>query len=576
MESETRKANQFFDKVFDDYIDRHPMDQSYLGIKKDQDKWNDISDDHEAAELEIVKAHLAWMKKEIDFHELDEQAKLSYRLFEFNAQQKIDNFKWRYHNYPVNQLFGLHTEVPSFLINIHQVTDTNDARAYISRLQKAGALFDQMIKNFETRVEKGIVPPKYVFAKVIDDCRSIAKGAPFENVSYKSSLLEDFTNKVNALSINRNQKTELIKEAEAAIEDSLKPAYDKLIIYLTNVERFATEDDGAWKFPQGAEFYQHAIKQSTTTSMTPDEVFDLGVSEVARIHREMKEIMKKVNFSGDSLQDFFKFMREDKKFYYSNDASGKKAYLDRTIQIIDSMKARLDDLFITKPKAALIVKAVEPFREKSSAGAFYQEPAPDGSRPGIYYANLYDMSAMPEYEMEALAYHEAIPGHHMQLSIAQELKDVPKFRRFGNFTAYIEGWGLYSELIPKEMGFYTNPFSDFGRLSMELLRAARLVVDVGIHQKKWTRQQAIDYLLMNSPASEVDCRREIERYIVWPSQATAYKIGMNKILELKTMAMKQLGNEFNIREFHEEILKNGAVPLSILQENIKDWVKSKS
>lgn len=576
IQMETKKANDFFDKVFDEYINRHPLDQTYLGIKKDQDKWNDISDEHEASELEIVKANLAKMKEEINFDKLDEQGKLSYRLFEYNANQKVENFKWRFHNYPVNQLFGLHSEVPSFLINIHQIKDTIDAKAYISRLQKVGPLFDQLLKNFETRVEKGIVPPKYVFEKVIDDCRNITKGAPFEKSSAKSSLLEDFTKKVNELTLDKSGKERLFKEAEKAIADSVKPAYSKLIIYLTNVERIATNDDGAWKFPQGAEFYQHALKHTTTTNMTPDEVFELGTKEVARIQGEMKQIMKKVNFPSDSLQDFFKFMREDKQFYYSNDAAGKKAYLDRAVEIIDSMRTTLDQLFITKPKAGLIVKAVEPFREKSTAGAFYQEPAPDGSRPGIYYANLYDMSAMPNYEMEALAYHEAIPGHHMQLSIAQELKGIPKFRRFGNFTAYIEGWGLYSEFIPKEKGFYQNPYSDFGRLSMELLRAGRLVVDVGIHHKKWTRQQAIDYFMLNTPNSEIDCRREIERYIVWPSQATAYKIGMNKILEVRANAMNKLGNKFDIREFHEVVLKYGALPLNLLEENVNEWVKSKS
>jgi uncharacterized protein (DUF885 family) len=316
------------------------------------------------------------------------------------------------------------------------------------------------------------------------------------------------------------------------------------------------------------------LQNTTTTSLTHEEIFNIGQKDVARIQGEMKEIMKKVGFKGN-LKAFFKHLQESPEFYYSNDSLGKKTYLTEAERIINEMKAKLDSLFLTKPKADLIVKQVEPFREKSTAGAFYQEPAPDGSRPGIYYANTYDMKTLPKYEMEALAYHEALPGHHMQLAIAQEMKNLPRFRKYGFYTAYIEGWALYSELIPKEMGLYQNPYSDFGRLSMELLRAARLVVDVGIHSKKWTREQAIRYFTENTPNSEYDCRKEIERYIVWPSQATAYKIGMLKILELRETAKKQLGKKFDIREFHEVLLTNGAVPLNVLQELVDEWINQK-
>ncbi|HEY8399759.1 MAG TPA: DUF885 domain-containing protein [Cytophagaceae bacterium] len=574
IQQETEKANRFFDQVFDEYVDRHPMDQSYLGIKKDQDKWNDISDEHREKEIEILKANLIKLK-EIDFNKLDEQAKLSYRLFEYDGQREIENFKWRYHDYPVNQMFGLHSDIPGFLINIHQITDTTDALAYISRIEKTGPLFDQLIKNIEVRADKGIIPPKFVFEKVLDDCKNVLKGAPFEKSNQKNTLWEDFSAKVNALELDASVKNELLYKAEAALTNHFLPAYNKLINYLKDLEKKATTDDGVWKFPDGNKFYESALQKTTTTNMTPDEVYDLGISEVERIHNEMRGIMKQVNFPSDDLQEFFKFMREDKQFYYSNDSSGKKAYLAKANAIIDSMRAKLDDLFITKPKAALVVKAVEPFREKSTAGAFYQPPAPDGSRPGTYYANLYDMGAMPTYEMEALAYHEAIPGHHMQLSIAQELENIPKFRKFGFYTAYIEGWGLYSELTPKEMGFYKDPYSDFGRLSMELLRACRLVVDVGIHYKKWTRQQATEYLMQNTPNNEVDCVREIDRYIVMPSQATAYKVGMYKILQLREMAKERLKEKFDIREFHETVLKYGALPLDILEENVEKWINSK-
>ena len=279
-----------------------------------------------------------------------------------------------------------------------------------------------------------------------------------------------------------------------------------------------------WKFPNGEAYFNNALKRTTTTELTAKEIHEIGLNEVARIHNEMREIKEKVGFKGD-LQAFMAFMKSDKQFYLPETDEGKQKYLDDAVAMIDNMKSRLDELFIVKPKADLKVKRVESFREKAAGKAFYQQPAPDGSRPGIYYANLYDMSAMPTYQMEALAYHEGVPGHHMQIAIAQELEDMPKFRKFGGYTAYIEGWGLYSELVPKEMGLYEDPYSDFGRLAMELWRACRLVVDTGIHAMQWTRQEGIDYYVNNTPNATSDAVKMVERHIVMPSQATAYKIG---------------------------------------------------
>jgi len=338
----------------------------------------------------------------------------------------------------------------------------------------------------------------------------------------------------------------------------------------------ATNEAGVWKMEGGVNFYALKLKEETTTKLSPEEVFQLGLDEVARIHREMQAIIEEVKFDG-GLQEFFAYMRESKEFYYSNTEEGKSEYLADAIAIIDTMRTRLDALFITKPKAALTVKAVEAFREKAAGKAFYQQAAPDGSRPGIYYANTYDMRDMPKYQMEALAYHEAIPGHHMQLSIAQELEGIPRFRRLdGRYTAYIEGWGLYSEYLPKEMGFYENPYSDFGRLAMELWRACRLVVDVGIHIKKWNRQEAIDYYKNNTPNAENDCIKMVERHMVMPAQATTYKIGMITMLELKNKAKKDLVEQFDIKEFHEVLLTNGAVPLDVLQDLVEDYIITKN
>ena len=448
-----------------------------------------------------------------------------------------------------------------------------EAKDYISRLNGVPTVFDQLVTDLETRADKGIIAPKFVFPHVIDSSKNIIQGAPFEKGD-DSTLLADFKRKVTALEISQDEKDALINEATDALKSAVKPAYSKLINYLAQLEKRADDRDGAWKLPEGNTFYNNALKRTTTTDLTAKEIHAIGLSEVSRIHDEMREIKDKVGFKGD-LKAFMQFMKTDKQFYYPNTAEGKQRYLDEATAMIDTMKVRLDELFIVKPKADLKVKAVEAFREKAAGKAFYQQPAPDGSRPGIYYANLYDMEAMPTYQMEALAYHEGIPGHHMQIAISQELEGVPKFRKFGGYTAYIEGWGLYSELVPKEMGMYSDPYSDFGRLSMELWRACRLVVDTGIHAMKWTRQEGIDYYVNNTPNATSDGVKMVERHIVMPSQATAYKVGMLKILELREDAKKQLGDKFDIRQFHDVVLKNGPVPLNVLENFVNEWVASK-
>lgn len=573
--AEVKKANDFFEKSFNEGVDRSPIYQSYLGIKKDYDKWDDFSPESEERELEIAKKELKWLKDSIDYNLLDENTKLSYRLFEYNAKLKIEGFEWRFHSYPVNQMFGWHSELPSFLINIHQIADSSDAVAYVSRIKASDKFISQLIENLKLRESKGIVAPKFVYPMVIDDCKNLLRDKPFEPTSaIRSTLSEDFNSKISILTLKSESKKNLQLSLDDALVSNLKPAYTKLINYLTELQERATTDDGVWKLPKGDKYYAFALKSQTTTNLSPEEIFDLGTKEVARIQDKMREIMKITGFKNDSLQAFFRFMKTDKQFYLPNDSTGKKKYLLQATAIIDTMRSKLDELFITKPKAPMIVKAVEPFREKSAGSAFYQDPAPDGSRPGIYYVNLYDMNAMPTYEMEALAYHEGIPGHHMQLAIAQELENTPKFRKYNySYTAYVEGWALYTELIPKEIGYYQDPYSDFGRLSMELWRACRLVVDVGIHHKKWTREQAIKYLQENTPSSDRECVKSIERYIVMPGQATAYKVGMLKILSLREKARKSLGNRFDIRAFHDEVLRSGALPLDVLEQNINKYIE---
>ncbi len=572
---ESQRANDFFERVFNEAIDRDPVFQTQLGIKKDYDQWDDPTEAFAQMELDISQQHLQWLKDSIDYDALDASTKLSYDLFVQRVEDDVADFKFRHHEYPVNQMFGFHSEAPSFLINMHQVTSREDAEAYIARLTGVEKYFEQLTANLATNEEQGILPPKFVFPRVIDDAQNIISGLPFTDTGDSSALYQDIYQKVNSLSVDEATKTDLLRQAEEALTNSVQPAYEKLIVFLKEQEQRATADDGVWKWPEGEAYYANALKRTTTTDLTADEIHQIGLDEVARIHDEMRGIMQQVAFEGD-LQDFFRFMREDERFYYPNTDAGKEMYMDSATVIIENMRRRLDELFIVKPKADMVVKRVEGFREKSAGKAFYDRPAPDGSRPGMYYANLYDTKNMPKYEMEALAYHEGIPGHHMQIAIAQELEDLPKFRKFGGYTAYIEGWGLYCEKIPKEMGLYQDPYSDFGRLAMELWRACRLVVDTGIHSKKWTREEGINYYQTNTSASERECVRMVERHIVMPGQATAYKIGMMKILELRENARQQLGEQFDIRQFHDVVLKQGAIPLNVLEQQVDAWVASKS
>ncbi|VAX08793.1 protein of unknown function DUF885, partial [hydrothermal vent metagenome] len=413
-ESERLKAH--FEELFMRDLMDSPESQTRHGIKKDYGKWDVRTEEKAATDHAKFINDLKTLKSDYDYEKLDDATKLSYTLAERSLNEKIADYKWRHHAYPANQMFGWQSRVPSFLINFHRVTSVDDAEAYISRLKGFKASADQHMARMKRNQERGVLPPKFVFAYVIDDARNVMRGDPFTDGD-DSALLADFKKKIAALNIEDEKvSTDLINRATNALMTSVKPAYEDLISLARAQEAVATTDDGVWKLPDGADFYSYRLRKMTSTDMTAAEIHQLGLDEVARIHREMRDIMKKVDFEG-SLQDFFEFTRTDKQFYYPETEEGRLAYLDEAVKLIDIMKGRLDEVFITKPKADLIVIRVEAFREKSAGKAFYNRPAPDGSRPGIYYANLYKMSAMPIYQMEALAYHEGIPGHHMQLAI---------------------------------------------------------------------------------------------------------------------------------------------------------------
>ncbi len=574
--AESARLNAFFETKFEESLTRSPMAQTFRGIKTDYDKWDDASEANAVKEMNIQRETVAEMKREFDTANLDAQAALSYRLAIYQLEQAERAFAYRGNQLLFNQMRGQHSGIPAFLINQHRITDVDDAKAYIARLNG----IPEYLGTFEARAKQaaqsGVLAPRFVYDYVLESSGNVVSGYPFEGAGpdSPSPLYKDFANKVAALNLPKDEADALLFDARAALIDSVMPAYVSLIGTMSEHRASAGTDDGVWRLPEGEAYYAARLQNMTTTDMTASEIHDLGLSEMARIHTEMEAIKSKVGFEG-SLQEFFDYMRTAPEFYKPETDTGKAAYLTEATAMIDTMRGRLPEMFNTFPKASLVVKAVEPFREKGAGKAFYQRPAADGSRPGTYYANLYLMSAMPTYQMEALAYHEGIPGHHMQIAIAQELEGIPEFRKNGSVTAYTEGWGLYSEFLPKELGFYEDPYSDFGRLAMELWRAARLVVDTGLHDKKWTREEATQYLMDNTPNPESDCIKAIDRYIVMPGQATAYKIGMLKILELRERAKAAIGDKFTLGEYHDVVLRDGPVPLAILEEKVDAWIAEK-
>jgi len=575
VSDENAQLDQWFEARFMDSVRAYPQRMTSLGMDERQDEWNDPSRAYSLEQLDKSREALEEMRERFDFDKLDKTHQLSYRLFEKNVEDSLEGREWWDHNYTYTQMRGAHASLPTFLLNNHKIKNVKDAENYVIRLETIDQPLNEYTRQAKAKFEKGIAPPKFVYDFVIESSQNIMSGMPVDETGNLNLLLNDFKTKVDKIEIDEETRTALYDRASKAIVNNLAPAYERIIAEMSRQKDSATTDDGAWKLPSGDDFYAWRLNQMTTTDMSADEIHDLGLAEVDRIHGEMREIMKTVGFEG-TLQEFFEFTRVDAQFFKPETQAGRDEYLKEATAFIDDMKIRLPEVFNRIPKAKLEVKAVEAFREKAAGKAFYSRGAPDFSRPGYYYANLYKMSSMPVYQMEALAYHEGLPGHHMQISISQELEGVPKFRKYGRFTAYSEGWGLYSEYLPKEMGLYKDPYSDFGRLAMELWRAARLVVDTGLHDKKWTREEATQYLVDNTPNPEGDCLKAIERYIVMPGQATAYKIGMNKILDLRAEAKAELGDAFDIRDFHDAILATGPVPLSIMEEQVNAYISRKA
>ena len=580
----------FYDKVFVELAIDSPELTTSMGIPvlydRSKDELDDISDAKQWESFNKMKDDYETLMS-YDFESQSEENKLNTKILAFYLKGLKDGEPFFYHGYPVNQMGGIQNGLPSLMESAHKLRNKSDAEAYISRLSKFDTKFEQLIENLKIAENKGIIPPKFVIKRVVDEMKGFIGTSMATNDSsevsdaimspVKSNILyTNFELKIDKLDkLSPEQKTKYKKQVEEEIGRTVFVAYQNLIDYFEQLDEKATTDDGVWKLPNGEAYYRYQLKQSTTTDLDPEEVHQIGLSEVARIKSEMKDILLAEGYADTTktLGAIIQELNKEERFLFPNTDEGRQMVLDEYDNILSEISAGLDNAFDVRPKAGLEVKRVPEFKEDGSAGAYYNRPAIDGSRGGTFYANLRNVHESVKFGMKTLAYHEGIPGHHFQIAIQSELEGVPIFRTIGLFTAYVEGWALYSEQLAWELGFYDNdPFGNLGRLQAEMFRAVRLVVDTGIHYKKWTREEAIDYMVSNTGMTTTEVTTEIERYIVWPGQACAYKIGMMKILELRERAKNKLGNQFELKEFHNVVLKNGAVPLDILDEIVEDYI----
>ena len=469
--------------------------------------------------------------------------------------------------YPINQMFGEQSRFPRFMQSQHVVINAKTARNYVSRLNAVGLKFDQVIEVIGEQAKVGVVPPTFVIDRVLTEMKGFVAKPAMENTLYTG-----FYAKLAKLDLSAEEKAELAAAAQKAIDTVVYPAYGRLIAAVEALRPQSTPDPGVWKLPGGDAYYALALREETTTDLTPQQVHDIGLSEVARIDAEMDAILKRLGRTEGSVGERMMALGEDPSQLFEDSDAGRQAILDEYKKIIGEMQSRLPDVFATLPAQPVEVERVPVFAEVGSAGAYYEQPALDGSRPGRFFANLHDVKETPRFSMKTLAYHEAIPGHHFQIASAMNL-DLPLARSFLPFTAYVEGWALYAERLAWEMGEYKDdPYGDLGRLQAEMFRAVRLVVDTGMHYKRWSREQAIDYMVARTGMTVSDVTREIERYAVMPGQACAYKIGMMKILELREKAKAALGDRFDLKAFHRAVIENGPLPLTVLEQVIDAWI----
>ncbi len=570
-ETETGKLNALFEDYDEAFLELNPLNATFRGDYRFNDRLENTLTDEYFEKSRYLSSSFLDRVNAINPDLLQGQGLLSYRIFKRDRLQEIEAFEnglARAGNMlPVSQFFS----IPNFFASLgsgkslQPFRNTKDYDDWLQRLQGFYGWMDSAIINMRRGVKEGIVQPRIVMEKVLPQLQSQIVDDPTGSVYY--TPIKNFPDDVAEADRER-----LTQEYQAAIAENIVPAYQRLHDYIRDEYMAHTRETvGYSALPHGRVWYEYLARNQTTTNLTPEAIHQIGLNEVERITGEMHGIMEQVGFEG-SLQEFFEFLRTDDQFYYEDPARLMQEYE----ALRDKINPQLELIFDVKPEHDYVLKEVEPFRAASMAMAFYQRGTVDGSRPGAFYVNTYDMKARPIYSMTALSLHEASPGHHFQLTIQQELEGLPAFRRFGGETAFAEGWGLYSEDLGEDMGLYEDPYQHFGKLAFEIWRANRLVVDTGMHYEGWTREQAIEFMMGNSPITETDAIAEVERYIVIPGQALAYKIGQLKFLELRERARETLGDEFDIREFHNQVLLDGAIPLDVLEKKIDDWLQGKS
>ena len=578
----------FYDRIFVELVMDSPELTTAMGIPVlydwSKDNLDDISDAKQWESFNKLKEDYATLTS-YDFDNQSKTNQLNTKILGFFLKSQVEGEPYFYHGYPVNQMFGVQNSLPSFLEDSHQLQDKSDVEAYISRLSKFDTKFDQLLEGLRIREQKGIIPPKFVIKRVVDEMKgfvghqeTVAENLEDAPAPVKSNILfTNFESKIDKIEgLSDEAKATYQQQVETAVETTVFGAYGKLIRYFEGLEGKATTDDGVWKLPDGDNYYAQQLKQHTTTNLSPEEIHQIGLVEVARIKAEMLAILSQEGYADTSqtLSEIMQSLSKEERFLYPENEEGRERLLKEYKAIIDNISQGLDAAFDIRPKAGMEVRRVPEFKEEGSAKGYYNRPPMDNSRGGIFYANLRKVHEHPTYTMKTLAYHEGIPGHHFQVAIQAELEGVPIFRTAVPFTAYMEGWALYTEQLAWELGFYKDdPFGNLGRLQAEMWRAVRLVVDTGIHYKKWTREEGIDYMVANTGLTTTEVITEIERYIVMPGQACSYKIGMLKILELRATAKKALGTRFDLKQFHNVVLKNGAVPLTILEEIVQEYIQ---
>ncbi len=560
----SKKLNKIFEEYFEELIQLFPIYASYIGDKRYDDKFaNDISEEHRDKQKELFNKYLSQIS-EINRDLLQGQDRLSYDIFKRDMVLRLEGFQFNDHLIPVNQFHS----VPTFFAelgstgSLHPFKTVKDYDNFLERVKGFQVWVDTAIGNMRKGIELGIVQPRILMEKTLPQ---------FESHLVKDVKDSVFYNPINKLPSDfaEEEKAHLVEKYSKTIEKQIIPTYKKLYDFIKDEYLSkCRETIGLSELPNGEEWYAYEVKRITTTNLTPEEIFGIGINEIKRIDKEINRVKEQVGFQ-EEMKDFFDYLKKDEDFYFTD----KEALLSGYEELRERVDSRLPELFEHIPKADFEIKPVEKFREKTAAGAQYMGATPDGSRAGIFYVNTYDLKAHPKYGMTTLFLHEVSPGHHFQISLQQEQEDLPKFRRFGGYTAYVEGWALYAESLGDEMDLYEDPYQYYGHLSAEMFRAIRLVVDVGMHMKGWSREKALTYFMENLCAVESEAVSEIERYVAIPGQALSYKIGQLEISKMRNKAEKKLGQKFDIKAFHDEILKDGALPLDVLEVKVGEWIE---